>query len=55
MTPNDLAERLLTIAARISVQSPLGWSHPDCQVLEDAARILRGEPPPTYADEAVLS
>jgi hypothetical protein len=39
-----LAEKLLLIAARRSVESPLGWACPDCEVLEEAARIVRGEP-----------
>jgi hypothetical protein len=40
-----LAERLLLIAARRSVESPLGWACPDCETLEEAARIVRGDPP----------
>ena len=39
-----LSKQLLTIAAGISVRSPLGWAHPDCAALEEAARIVRGEP-----------
>lgn len=32
------------MAARRSTQSQFGWAHPDCEVLEKAARIIRGEP-----------
>ena len=55
---NRLAEKLLLIAARRSVASPLGWAHPDCEVLEEAARIVRGDPPKKPDDgraDAVLS
>lgn len=41
-----MADRLLVIAARLSTQSPLGWSRPDCVTLEEAARLLRGEAEP---------
>ena len=45
MNRNRLSEALLKIAARRSVESPLGWACPDCEVLEEAARIVRGDPP----------
>lgn len=45
MDGKRLSEKLLQIAARRSVESPLGWAHPDCEVLEEAARIVRGDPP----------
>jgi hypothetical protein len=53
-----LANKLIEIAARRSVESPLGWACPDCETLQDAARILRGEPEPKPDDgraDAVLS
>ena len=44
-TENErLADRLLLIAARLSVDSPLGWGRPDCVTLQEAAGALRGEP-----------
>ena len=44
-TENErLADRLLLIAARLSVDSPLGWGRPDCVTLQEAADALRGEP-----------
>jgi hypothetical protein len=50
-TENErLAEKLLLIAARMSVDSPLGWGRPDCVTLEEAARVLRGEPKPKPDD-----
>ena len=58
-TENErLAEKLLLIAARMSVDSPLGWGRPDCVTLQEAARVLRGEPKPKPDDgraDAVLS
>lgn len=44
MRREKLAEKLMLIAARRSVESPLGWAHPDCETLEEAARILKGAP-----------
>lgn len=35
-----LSERLMIIAARISVETPFGWSHPDCETLVEAAGIV---------------
>ena len=53
-----LADKLMCIAARRSTETQFGWSHPDCEALEEAARILRGEPDPKPDDgraDAVLS
>ncbi len=53
-----LAEKLMLLAARRSVESPLGWESPDCEMLEEAARIVRGDPPKKPDDgraDAVLS
>lgn len=53
-----LAEKLLTIAARRSTETSFGWAHPDCEALEEAARILRGDPPAKPDDgraDAILS
>lgn len=44
MSREEVALKLMLIAARRSVESPLGWACPDCEVLEEAARIIRGEP-----------
>lgn len=41
-----IADRLLKIAARRSVETSFGWSHDDCAVLQEAARILKNEPVP---------
>jgi hypothetical protein len=50
-TENErLAEKLLLIAARKSVTTQFGWAHPDCIDLQEAARILRGEPKPKPDD-----
>lgn len=51
-----LAEKLLAIAAQKSVQTQFGWAHPDCETLEQAARLLTGtqQQRPKY-DDAVLS
>lgn len=46
MTNDTLAERLMEMAARRSVETPLGWAHPDCEVLVDAAHALLHEPQP---------
>ena len=57
MTREQIAKRLLEMAAVQSVQSPFGWSHPNCVALQEAARVLMGEPEPkedTRAD-GVLS
>ncbi len=52
-----LADKLMLIAARRSTETSFGWSHPDCETLEEAAHILRGEKPPRPSDrvEGVLS
>lgn len=41
-----IASELMSMAARLSVKTPFGWSHPDCIALQEAARLLRGEPEP---------
>jgi hypothetical protein len=46
MSKAALAERLMRMAARRSVETQFGWAHPDCADLEEAARLLRGEPEP---------
>jgi hypothetical protein len=43
-TNAKLANTLMEMAARLSVNSPLGWCRPDCVTLQDAAQRLRGEP-----------
>ena len=55
MGNESLASRLLEMAARRSVSTPFGWSHPDCVALSEAARILRGMPVPQEQAGAVLS
>lgn len=45
-----LARDLLTLAAWHSTQTQFGWTHPDCVALQEAARILKGEPAPTLDD-----
>jgi hypothetical protein len=57
LTPKEVADGLMQIAARRSVESPFGWSCPDCEVLQEAARIVRGEPVrvPDLNPEVVLS
>lgn len=42
----EVAHGLLTLAAGRSVTTPFGWSHPDCELLEKAARLLKNEPAP---------
>lgn len=44
---HEVADELMKIAAWYSVESPLGWASPVCGTLQDAARMLRGEPEPT--------
>ena len=39
-----IAEELMNFAAWYSTQSPFGWAAPICGTIQDAARILRGEP-----------
>lgn len=57
MSREQIAKRLMEMAARRSVQTQFGWAHPDCEVLQEAARILRGEPRPKKPKhvEGVLS
>jgi len=53
-----LASDLLTLAAWRSTQTQFGWAHPDCALLQEAARILKGEapkPPDDGRGDAVLS
>ncbi len=38
-----IADELMKIAARKSIQTVFGWVHPDCVTLQEAARLLRGE------------
>ena len=57
MDRERIANELLNMAARKSVNTSFGWTHPDCITLQEAARMLRGEPvpvPPDYV-EGVLS
>lgn len=46
MTNSRIADKLMELAARLSVQTQFGWAHPDCAILEEAARILRGDHQP---------
>jgi len=39
-----IADRLMALAAQQSVRTQFGWSHPDCETLQEAARLLRGQP-----------
>lgn len=57
LTQKEVADGLMQIAARRSVESPFGWASPDCEVLQEAARIVRGEPVklPDPHPEVVLS
>ena len=55
MRNEQVAKRLMEIAARRSVETQFGWAHPDCEALQEAARVLRGEPLPVYDGNAVLS
>lgn len=43
---DKVADKLLTMAARKSVTTQFGWTHPDCIALKEAARLLRHEPYP---------
>lgn len=47
----------LQCACAPEVESPFGWACPDCEVLQEAARIVRGEPGklPDLNPEVVLS
>ena len=49
------AEKLMKMAAARSVETCLGWAHPDCETLEDAARLLQGEPVARPSTDGVLS
>lgn len=57
MNRMEIADALLTMAAKRSTETQFGWSHPDCEVLEAAARIVRGDPPPAqdHGRDAELS
>ena len=56
LTAREVADGLMQIAARRSVESPFGWACPDCQVLEQAARIIRNDPGPAHdPTDVVLS
>jgi hypothetical protein len=43
LSNEQIATRLMEIGARRSVETQFGWAHPDCEALQEAARILRGE------------
>jgi len=51
----QIAKRLMEIAARRSVQTQFGLAHPDCETLQEAARLLRNEPVKQEGVGAVLS
>ena len=53
MQAERIAKELLILAAIKSVSTPFGWSHPDCETLTEAARLLRGEPEPKPDTNAV--
>jgi len=55
MTKEECARKCLEFAAWYSMQQPLGWGSPYCETLQEAARLLRGEPKPVDTGEAVLS
>lgn len=57
MDPKRVADELMKMAARRSVETSFGWAHPDCIVLQEAARVLRGDAAPKPSDivEGVLS
>ena len=57
MDAERVASELMKMAARKSVETGFGWTHPDCVWLQEAARILRGEPVkvPSEQVEGVLS
>lgn len=55
MSPNEIAGHLLGMAARKSTETCFGWAHPDCEALQEAARLLKGEPVPAVSKDAVLS
>lgn len=38
------ADDLMKFAAWYSTQSPFGWAAPICGTIQEAARLLRGEP-----------
>lgn len=45
-----VADDLMKFAAWYSVQSPLGWAAPICGTIQEAARLLKGEPEPKRDD-----
>jgi len=55
MTANEIANHLLVMAARKSTETCFGWAHPDCEALQEAARLLRGESKQPISHEVVLS
>ncbi len=57
LSNEQIAKGLMQIAARRAGETQFGWAHPDCEILEEAARILRGERPRVEPDRvyAVLS
>lgn len=57
LTNEQIAQRLLQMAARRSTETVFGWAHPDCETIDEAVRVLRGEPPRVEPDrvDAVLS
>lgn len=44
MTNEQIAQRLLDMAARRSTETVFGWAHPDCETIDEAVRVLRGQP-----------
>jgi hypothetical protein len=55
MSREQIAKRLMEMAARRSVETQFGWAHPDCDVLQEAARALTGASLPAEYPGAVLS
>ena len=55
MSREQIAKRLMEMAARRSVETQFGWAHPDCEVLQEAGRMLTGEPAQPNQADAVLS
>lgn len=50
MSRERIAGLLMEMAARQSVKTQFGWAHPDCVTLQEAARMLRGQPAPKPDD-----
>ena len=55
MSREQIAKRLMEMAARRSVQTQFRWARPRCQTLEEGARLLRNEPVQQESVGAVLS